>query len=88
MIASGEFVFDDEPGGRMLVVTGRWSDDAARALERGDADGLVLNYARGFVASDLEFLDSRLGLRRLRLLNRNIGDLGPIARLAGSLEEL
>ena len=88
MTASGEYVFDDEPEGRTLVVTGPWSAAAAQALARGEADGLILNYARGFVGSDLEFLEGGLGIRRLKLLDRGISDLGPIARLASSLEEL
>jgi hypothetical protein len=88
MTASGDYVFEDEPEGRALVVTGPWSDAATQALARGEADGLVLNYARGFEGSDLEFLDQGLGVRRLKLINRGITDLGPIARLADSLEEL
>lgn len=88
MTGKGGYVFEEEPGGSALVVTGRWSDAAARALVRGEADGLVLNYARGFVGADIEFLDARLGVRRLKLLDRGIKDLGPIAKLADSLEEL
>ena len=88
MTASGGFVVEDEPGGRTLVVTGAWSDAAARVLAGGEADGLVLNYARGFAGSDLEFLEGGLGVRRLKLLDRNIVDLQPIERLAGSLDEL
>jgi internalin A len=70
-----------------LVVTGPRSDDAARALARGEADGLVLNYARGFCESSLDLLDGGWPLRRLSVLDRSIVDLGPIGRLAG-LEEL
>jgi hypothetical protein len=88
MTAKGDYTLEQEPEGRSLVVTGRWSDAAAEALARGEADGLVLNYARGFVGSDLEFLEAGLGVRRLDLLDRGIADLGPIARLAESLEEL
>jgi hypothetical protein len=81
-------VLENTPAGRTLVVTGRWSREAAEVLERGDADGLVLNYARGFCEGDLEFLDMRLGVRRLNVLDRGIADLGPIARLGEALEEL
>jgi internalin A len=83
-----EYVFEDDRAGRTLVVTGSWSASAAEALANGEADGLNLNYARGFVGGDLEFLDGRLGVRRLKLLDRGVADLGPIARLASSLEEL
>jgi hypothetical protein len=88
MTASGDYVFEDEPEGRTLVVTGPWSDAAAQALVRGEADGLVVNYARGFAGSDLDFLHEGLGVRRLNVLDRGIADLGPLARLADSLEEL
>ena len=88
MTAGGDYAFEEEPAGRTLVVTGPWSSAAVQALVRGEADGLVLNYARGFSGSDLEFLEEGLGVRRLKLLDRGIADLGPIARLAGSLEEL
>jgi hypothetical protein len=80
-------VLEDGPEGRSLVVTGPWSGDAARALARGDADGLVLNYARGFCEDSLDLLDSAWPLRRLSVLDRSIVNLDPIGRLAG-LENL
>jgi internalin A len=82
------FILEEADEGRMLVVTGPWSTAAAKALSRGEADGLTLNYARGFSGRDLEFLDAQLGVRRLHLLDRGITDLEPLSRLAGSLEEL
>lgn len=69
------------------MVTGPWSDAAARALARGEADGLVLNYARGFSERSLGLLDGGWPLRLLDVLDRSIVDLDPIGRLAG-LEEL
>jgi hypothetical protein len=81
------YVIEDAPGGRSLVVTGPWSDDAERALARGEADGLVLNYARGFCEGRLDLLDGSWPLRRLSVLDRSIIDLDPIGRLVG-LEEL
>jgi len=81
------YVLEDSPEGRTLVVTGPWSDDAARALARGEADGLVLNYARGFCEGSLDLLDGGWPVRRLDVLDRSIVDLDPIGRLAG-LEEL
>lgn len=86
-MSDSAYIFEDTPEGRSLVVTGRWSEAAERALERGEADGLVLNYARGFSGGSLDFLDARWPLRRLRVLDRSIVDLDPIGRLAG-LEEL
>lgn len=83
----GDYLLEEEPGGsRSLVVTGPWSAKAARVLARGDADGLVLNYARGFGEGSLDLLDG-WPLRRLDVLDRSIVDLEPIKRLAG-LEEL
>jgi hypothetical protein len=82
------YVIEDTGEGPTLVVTGRWSADAAEAMSRGVADGLTLNYARGFSGSDLEFLEAGLGVRRLKVLDRAITDLEPIARLAPTLEEL
>jgi hypothetical protein len=82
------YVLEDSPEGRSLVVVGPWSKDAAAALARGEADGLVLNYARGFSGAGLDFLDDDLGIRRLDVLDRGITDLTPIARLGDSLEDL
>jgi internalin A len=86
--AKGDYVFEEEPEGRSLVITGPWSDAAAQVLAHGEADGLVLNYARGFEGLAIDFLDEGLRVRRLDLLDRGIRDLGPIERLADSLEEL
>lgn len=71
-----------------MVVTGPWSAAATEVLQRGEADGLVLNYARGFVEEDLEFLEGGWSVRRLKVLDRGISDLVPIGRLGGSLEAL
>jgi hypothetical protein len=57
-------------------------------MRRGEADVLVLNRAHGFSESDLEFLEDGFNVRRLKLLDREISDLGPLARLGRSLEEL
>ena len=43
-------------GGVNLFVTGPWSVAAERCLREGRADGLVLNYARGYSEPNLEFL--------------------------------
>lgn len=87
MTADKGYVLEPSPGGVSLVVTGPWSNAAARALRRGEADGLVLNYARGFSESNLDLLDSGWSLRRLEVLDRSIVDLGPIELLT-SLEDV
>jgi internalin A len=81
------YELEDGPEGRTVVVTGRWSRKAADVLRSGSADGLTLNYARGFCGNGLAFLDG-LPIRRLHVVDRSIEDLEPITRLAGSLEEL
>jgi hypothetical protein len=86
--ASDAYVLEDSPEGRWLVVTGPWTAEAAEALRRGEADGLVLNYARGFKERGLEFLAPDFAIRRLDVLDRTISDLGPIERLEGTLEAL
>ena len=82
MSGSG-YVIEDTAGGRSLVVTGPWSEAAAGAMARGEADGLVLNYARGFCERSLDLLEGGWPLRRLSVLDRSIVDLEPIGRLAG-----
>lgn len=85
-MSDAAYILEDTPEGRSLVVTGPWSEGAGRALLRGEADGLVLNYARGFSGS-LDFLDDAWRLRRLSVLDRSIVDLAPIGRLT-TLERL
>jgi hypothetical protein len=87
MTEATNFIFEDSREGRSLVATGPWSEEAARALTQGQADGLVLNYARGFREGNLDFLDESWDLRRLDVLDRTILDLDPIARF-GHLEAL
>lgn len=86
-MSGSAYIIEDTPEGRSLVVTGPWSEPAERALDRGEADVLVLNYARGFSGGSLDFLDGGWPLRSLSVLDRSIVDLDPIGRLAG-LEEL
>jgi hypothetical protein len=82
------WLLEDTEDGKDLVVTGAWSSDAADALLAGQADGLTLNYARGFVGESLDFLRPDWGPRRLHILDRSLCHLEPIARLAASLREL
>lgn len=81
------YVIEDCAEGRALVVTGPWSSAAAAVLQRGEADSLVLNYARGFIEANLEFIEA-WPIRRLRVLDRQMDNLEPIERLSGSLESL
>jgi hypothetical protein len=81
------FVLEQTSEGVDIVVTGAWSPAAAEHLRSGRADGLDLNYARGFQEGDLEFLQG-LTVRRLHVLDRTISDLTPIYNLADGLVSL
>lgn len=81
------FTLEETPEGVDLVVTGAWSQEAAARLVSGEADGLVLNYARGYREADLSFIRG-LPVRRLNLLARTVTDLAPIYGVAGQLESL
>ena len=70
-----------------LVVTGEWSSAAREALLAGRADGLVLNYAKGFREQPIDFVEG-LPIRKLDLLARSVKDLSPVHSLASTLEEL
>ncbi len=67
------------------MATGPWSVDAAAALRAGRADGLDLNYAKGFKDTDLAFIED-WPLTRVSLLARTVKDLGPLRRVANTLE--
>lgn len=73
--------------GMDLVVTGDWTPEATNAIEQGRADGVVLNYARGYRSRDLNFLRD-LPLRRLHLIDRAATDLTPVTYLAQTLTSL
>jgi hypothetical protein len=81
------FVLEKGPQGTTLVVTGDWTNEQASMLASGQADGLVLNYARGFRERSLAFLE-RWPIRRLHILARTIKDIEPVYRLAETLQEL
>jgi|GEM_PF-1485647 len=81
------FVIHDDENGRSLDVVGDWTPQAAKLLARGEADGLILNYARGFRERNLDFLRD-WPVRRLTILARTITDLEPIYRLSATLEQL
>lgn len=80
-------LLSESPEGTDLVVTGRWSQQAADCLRDGAATGLVLNYARGFSESDLSFL-SGLPVRRLSILHWDLRDLRPVYSLRETLVSL
>jgi hypothetical protein len=82
-----DFVLEKGPEGTTVIVTGNWTDEQASILASGEADGLVLNYARGFRERSLAFLDS-WPIRRLDILARTIKDIEPVYRLTGTLQEL
>jgi hypothetical protein len=81
------YVIEDGPGGADLVVTGEWSSTAHEAIVDGLADGLVLNYARGFQEQSIDFIYG-LPIKRLNLLARTVHDLSPVYSTAAVLEEL
>lgn len=81
------FALEQTPDGVDLVVTGDWSPVAAAYLRDGFADGLVLNYARGYRENDLAFLKG-LPVRRLHVLARNVTNLSPVYSLADQLVSL
>lgn len=81
------FTLEQTPEGVDLVVSGDWSEEARQSLVKGSADGLVLNYARGYRERDLEFL-AGLPVRRLHVLARTVTDLSPIYSLADGLVSL
>lgn len=78
---------EEDAGIRNLVVTGRWTLDAARLVEDGEVDRVTLNYALGFSEPDLDFLDA-WPIRQLDILDRSLSDLEPVARLRETLEDL
>jgi len=82
------YVLEEGADGPTLVVTASWTRGVADAIANIEPEGLTLNYARGFAAPDLEFLDPSWGLRRLDVLDRSIDDLSPIDRLGETLEHL
>lgn len=67
-------------GGVDLVVTGDWSWAAREAVESGRADGVVLNYARGFREQPIDFLRG-MPIRKVDLLARSVSDLSPVYSL-------
>lgn len=82
------FVVSPDDAGRLdFDLRSAWAPRISDAFMSSGADGLVANYARGFVGRDLDFIRD-LPLQRLNVLARTIRDLSPIYDLAGSLEEL
>ena len=81
------FTLEETPDGVDLVVTGVWSPATEAVLRAGRADGLVLNYARGYREKDLAFLKG-LPVRRLHVLARTVTDLSPVYGLADKLVSL
>lgn len=83
------FKVDDAiDGGRVLTVTGPWTQDAAATLQAGGIDYLYLNHTAGFSEPDLDFLEAWPGVRRLHVLDHRLRDIRGIHTLGGSLEKL
>jgi hypothetical protein len=82
-----DFYIESVEHGRDLSLTGEWSSGAERAIRDGLADGLVVNYARGFRGRNLDFLRG-LPVKRLSILARTLTDSEPVYEVGGGLEEL
>jgi hypothetical protein len=87
MSESAGFRLERCDAGVTLVATGAWTKEADEVLSSGRADGVDLNYAKGFKDTRLDFLQE-WPLKRFTLLARTVKDLTPIYRLAPSLESL
>ena len=81
------FSIEQSLRGTDLVLTGDWSSAAQDVFLDGRADGLILNYARGFREQPIDFIQG-LPIRKLNLLARSVSDLTPIYSLAATLQEL
>src|SRR5205085_11165475 len=81
------FRVEETDAGATLVVTGSWSEQAERVLQSGRADGLDLNYTKGFHDTDLGFIRA-WPLTRLAILARTIKDVTPIYAVSSTLESL
>lgn len=82
-----DFAVGHFPNRVEVTLTGRWTVDASRLIESGEADRLVLNYAHGFNEPDLEFLRG-LPVRQLDIVDRRLTSLTPISELGDTLELL
>ena len=80
------FEIEADSVGKTMVVTGPWSENAAQIVRSGEVDGLYLNYAKGFCEDNLDFFEV-WPLRRLKIIDRKLRSLDPIARVANQLEE-
>jgi len=85
-VGKGFVVSRDDAGRLDFDLQSAWSPRMHKAFFASGADGLVANYARGFVGHDLEFVRG-LPLRRLDVLARTVRDLSPIYDLADTLQE-
>jgi hypothetical protein len=82
-----EFAVGHFPDRVEVTLTGRWTVDAARLIESGEVDRLVLNYAHGFSEPDLSFLRG-LPVRQLDIVDRRLTSLTPINELGETLKLL
>ncbi|WP_109507885.1 hypothetical protein [Nocardioides speluncae] len=87
MSGEHEFAVGRFPDRVEVTLTGRWTADAGRLIESGEADRLVLNYAHGFSEPDLGFLRG-LPVRQLDVVDRRLTSLTPISELGDTLEWL
>ena len=69
-----------------LDITGAWIGADRSVIAEGRADGVILNYARGFSGPLPDF--TGLPVRRLTILDRSVTSLESVYALAPSLEKL
>lgn len=86
-LSCSNYVVEESESGTTVSVTGPWTDDIGEALIRQGANRLVLNYARGFSASSLDFIRD-WPIRELAVLDRSQADASPVLRLGETLEVL
>ncbi|WP_102193364.1 leucine-rich repeat domain-containing protein [Microbacterium aurantiacum] len=77
----------DGAGGRDLVLSGAWSAEAEEIVTGGVADGLVINYARGYSDRDI-VIPGHLPIKRLNIILRSAKNMEPIYAIGHSLESL
>jgi hypothetical protein len=78
----GDFVVEEGPFGPQIVITGVWEPHIGRLMRAQSIRGLVLNYARGWKGSSLQFLRDTPFLEAIQIINWELDDdLSPLESL-------
>lgn len=75
---SRDWLIEEGTYGPRFVATGSWSDAMLEAMLSGDVRELELNYAKGWVGSDIEFLRDLPFLEAVEVANWRINDIRPV----------